>query len=145
MINWDQVIQFSKEGSPKPPRRDERSEAQWRELLSDEVFRITRKAGTEAPFSSDQCHAFNAGQYQCACCQAPLFEMTSKFDSRSGWPSFTAPIEDNAIAYQLDDAHGMQRVEVQCSVCDGHLGHVFPDGPAPSGLRFCINALSMTY
>jgi len=86
---------------------------------------------------------FEPGRYHCVCCDTPLFDSTSKFDSRTGWPSFTAPLTADVVAYHLDTGHGMQRVETVCNVCDAHLGHVFPDGPPPSGLRFCINAVSL--
>ena len=101
---------------------------------------ITRQKGTEAPHSGALCSSFEEGQYNCVCCNVPLFDSTIKFQSSSGWPSFTQPIKDNAIKYNKDTTFGMHRVEVVCNTCDGHLGHVFPDGPDPSGLRYCVNS-----
>ena len=123
--------------------RKTRPDEEWRALLTPEQFKVTRKKGTERPFSSEMCGLFTAGRYNCVCCGTPLFDSTSKFDSRTGWPSFTQPLERSVVAYHLDTSHGMQRVEATCNVCDAHLGHVFPDGPPPSGLRFCINAVSL--
>ena len=143
MHTWKDVIERCARGNPPPPARVERSPAQWRELLAPEVFRITREAGTERAFSSPLCSLFEPGRYGCACCGTPLFDAGTKFESHSGWPSFTAPLVDAAVAYRMDDSHGMRRVEITCNACDGHLGHVFPDGPPPSGLRFCVNALSL--
>nr|WP_282452717.1 peptide-methionine (R)-S-oxide reductase MsrB [Lysobacter sp. CAU 1642] len=133
----------SKRGNPAPDRRVERSEAEWRAQLSPDQFRVTREAGTERPFSSQMCGLFEPGIYACVCCGSELFDASQKFDSHSGWPSFTAPLKDNAVAYRLDESHGMIRIETVCNVCDAHLGHVFPDGPPPTGLRFCINAVSL--
>ena len=94
-------------------------------------------------FTGELCHIFDNGKYGCICCGAPLFDSSIKFESKSGWPSFTEPIANNAIKYHKDTSYGMVRVEVMCNVCDAHLGHVFPDGPAPTGLRFCINSESI--
>ena len=112
-------------------------------MLTDEQFRITRLKGTERAFSSDVCSKFDPGIYACVCCKTPLFDASQKFESGTGWPSFTQPIEDNVIGHIKDTSHGMVRVETTCNVCDAHLGHVFPDGPAPTGLRFCMNAVSL--
>lgn len=143
MMNWNDVITYSNEGNPTPSRRVEKSESEWKEVLTPEQFRITRKKGTEAAGSGALCHAHEAGKYTCICCDEPLFDSTIKFESGSGWPSFTQPIELNAVKHHKDSSFGMVRVEVMCNVCDGHLGHVFPDGPAPSGLRYCINSESI--
>lgn len=143
MLKWNDVLSFAMHGNPEPERRVEKTESEWQQELDPEVFRITRKAGTERAFSSDMCSAFGAGTYRCACCNSVLFEGDEKFDSRSGWPSFTQPFKVEAIAYNLDTSFGMKRVETVCNTCDAHLGHVFPDGPPPSGLRYCINALSL--
>jgi peptide-methionine (R)-S-oxide reductase len=89
------------------------------------------------------CSVFEPGRYNCICCDTPLFDSSTKFESRTGWPSFTAPLTPDVVAYHVDSSHGMQRVETTCNICDAHLGHVFPDGPPPSGLRFCINAVSL--
>lgn len=143
MLDWKTVMARSKQGSPPPDRRVDRSADEWRERLSPEQFRVTREAGTERPFSSPMCALFEPGLYRCVCCGTELFDAALKFDSHSGWPSFTAPLRDNAVAYRLDDSHGMIRIETVCAVCDAHLGHVFPDGPPPTGLRFCINAVAL--
>jgi len=143
MLNWTAVLEMSRNGAPAPPRRVEKTPAEWRKQLSDEEFRITRQAGTERPFTSEMCGLFEPGIYACTCCGEPLFDASEKFDSRTGWPSFTRPIELNAVAYNADHSHGMTRVESVCAICDAHLGHVFPDGPGPTGLRYCINAVSL--
>ena len=142
-MNWNNVISFANNGSPEPDRRVEKTDEEWRSQLTPEQYRVTRQKGTEAPFSGELCHAHDAGKYSCICCGTPLFDSSIKFDSKSGWPSFTEPIAENAVQYIKDTSHGMVRVEAMCNVCDGHLGHVFPDGPAPSGLRFCINSESI--
>ena len=143
MLNWKTVMQRSRQGNLPPDRRVERSEAEWQARLSPDQFRVTRQAATERPFSSQMCGLFEPGIYRCVCCGSELFDASGKFDSHSGWPSFTAPLRDNAINYLLDESHGMIRIETTCSVCDAHLGHVFPDGPPPTGLRYCINALAL--
>lgn len=144
MIDWKEVMRRSSGKNLPPPRRVEKTEDEWRALLSPDVFTVTRRAGTERPFSSSMCGLFEPGRYHCACCDTLLFDADEKFDSGTGWPSFTQPASEDAIAYLGDDAHGMRRVETICAVCDAHLGHVFPDGPAPSRLRYCMNALSLT-
>lgn len=143
MINWNEVLKYADQGNLEPDSRVEKSEEEWKELLTPEQFRITRLKGTEPAGSGALCHAHEAGTYTCQCCDTPLFDSSIKFDSRSGWPSFTEPIELNAIKYEKDVSFGMVRVEVMCNTCDGHLGHVFPDGPEPSGLRYCINSESI--
>lgn len=143
MINWQQVIKFAAHGSPPPERRVEESSQHWAELLTPEQYRITREKGTERAFSGDHCNIYKAGKYACICCDELLFDSQGKFESNSGWPSFTQPIKGNVINYIQDDSHAMTRIEVACSVCDSHLGHVFPDGPPPSGLRFCINSVAI--
>jgi peptide-methionine (R)-S-oxide reductase len=126
-----------------PPRRVEREPAFWQARLTPEQYVVTRRKGTERPFSSSMCGLFTPGRYHCACCGTPLFDAGEKFDSGTGWPSFTQPVDGRVVASHVDESHGMVRVEVTCAVCDAHLGHVFPDGPPPSGLRYCINALSL--
>ena len=143
MLNWNDIIKFTNHGNPIPPRRVEKTAEEWKSLLTDEEFRITRLKGTERAHSSELCTSFEAGKYSCKCCNTALFDSTEKFNSGTGWPSFTQPIEVENIAYNKDSSHGMIRVETICNVCDAHLGHVFTDGPAPSGLRFCINAVSL--
>lgn len=143
MLNWNDVIRFAKAGNPQPERRVERSDADWREWLTEEQYRITRAHGTERAFSSEMCSLFEPGRYHCVGCDSLLFDATEKFDSGTGWPSFTQPVRENAVSYHLDDSLGMQRVETRCNTCDAHLGHVFPDGPDPGGLRYCINAVAL--
>ncbi len=143
MLNWKDIIHFTVKGNPKPEQRVEKTEAEWQAILTPEQFRITRLKGTERPHSGELCSIYEAGQYNCICCNTPLFDSTIKFNSGTGWPSFTQPIKTNAIKYDRDDSFGMVRVEVMCNTCDAHLGHVFPDGPEPSGLRYCINSESM--
>lgn len=143
MLKWDDILNIAQNGNPEPDRRVEKSEDEWRGELSDDVFRVTRQKGTERPFSSEMCTLFQPGKYACICCDTLLFDAAEKFDSGSGWPSFTQPTQANAVAYHQDVSHGMTRIETTCNVCDAHLGHVFPDGPPPSGLRYCINALAL--
>lgn len=143
MLTWKELIRFSDKGNLKPDFRVEKLESEWKEQLTPEQFKITRKKGTEAPYSGALCSIFSAGQYNCICCNTPLFDSTIKFDSGSGWPSFTQPIAENTIKYVKDVSFGMIRIEAMCNTCDAHLGHVFPDGPEPSGLRYCINSESM--
>lgn len=142
-MNWNDVIRYANNGSPKPDKRVEKTEQEWKAILSDEEFRVTRKKGTERAFTGEYCEAHEPGLYACRCCGTQLFDSNLKFESGSGWPSFTEPVKDNVINYVKDTSHGMTRVEVLCNVCDCHLGHVFPDGPPPSGLRFCINSVSI--
>jgi peptide-methionine (R)-S-oxide reductase len=140
MITWKDVIRFSTKGNPEPDQRVEKTEDEWRELLTPDQFRITRLKGTERPHSGALCGIYEAGKYACVCCDTELFDSSIKFESGTGWPSFTQPIKENAIKYHRDTSFGMVRVEVLCNTCDGHLGHVFPDGPEPSGLRYCVNS-----
>lgn len=143
MLTWPDVLTLARDGSPVPPRRVEKSDAEWRALLNDDEYRITRHAATERPFSSEMCSLFEPGIYACRCCDTVLFDAQQKFESGTGWPSFTQPAQTDVVAYHADTSHGMTRVETVCNVCDAHLGHVFPDGPRPSGLRYCINAVAL--
>lgn len=143
MITWKDIMSFSVNGNPIPDRRVEKSDEEWKAQLTPEQFRIARQKGTERPHSGALCSVHDAGKYNCVCCNMPLFDSTIKFSSGTGWPSFTQPIKENAIKYEKDTAFSMVRVEVMCNTCDAHLGHVFPDGPEPSGLRYCINSESM--
>ncbi|EGU41544.1 peptide-methionine (R)-S-oxide reductase MsrB [Vibrio splendidus] len=117
----------------------------WRERLTDDEFEVCRLRGTEAPFSGKLLHNHKTGVYSCTCCQTPLFLSDNKYDSGCGWPSFDAPINDESVRYIEDLSHGMKRVEIRCSACDSHLGHVFPDGPKTTGERFCVNSVSLIF
>jgi methionine-R-sulfoxide reductase len=143
VLRWPDVITIAKRGNPPPPRRVERPDEEWRAHLTPEQYRVTRRQGTEPPFSSGMCSLFEPGRYACVCCDTVLFDASEKFESGTGWPSFTQPISPDVIAYHADTSHGMQRIETICNVCDAHLGHVFPDGPSPSGLRYCMNAVAL--
>lgn len=143
MIDWNEVMRRSVKGNPAPPNRVERSPEEWREQLTADQFHVTRLSGTERPFSSELCTLFGPGLYHCICCDTLLFDAAEKFDSGTGWPSFTQPAADAVVAYNGDHSAGMSRIEAVCAVCDAHLGHVFPDGPPPSGLRYCMNAVSL--
>jgi len=118
---------------------------EWREKLSAEQYHILRQAGTERAFTGEYDHKFDDGSYLCAGCGAELFDSGEKYNSGCGWPAFTAPADNGAIDNYEDLSLGMRRVEVRCSRCDGHLGHVFPDGPGPNGLRYCINSASLDF
>lgn len=120
-----------------------RSEGEWRAVLEPEQYRVLRQKGTEAAFSGEYDHVFEPGIYRCAGCGAELFRSEQKYDSGCGWPAFSAPADDEAIDEETDTSYGMVRTEVMCAACGGHLGHVFPDGPAPTGSRYCINSASL--
>lgn len=145
MIDWKEVNQRAAKGNPKPQKRVEKSEQEWRDQLTEEQFRITRQKGTERPHSGEYCESHEPGLYACVSCGTELFDSTEKFVSKSGWPSFTDPVKDHVIRYEEDRSLGMNRIEVLCNVCDAHLGHVFPDGPESSGLRYCINSVSLQH
>lgn len=122
-----------------------KSESEWREQLGPERYEILRKAGTERPFSGSLLTRRDDGTYTCGGCGAPLFDSGAKFESHCGWPSFTEPSERKNVRLLDDFSHGMHRTEVRCARCDGHLGHVFDDGPGPLGTRYCINSLSLDF
>ncbi len=122
-----------------------KTDKEWKEHLDAESYKVTRCGGTEHPFSGKYYQHKEDGIYTCICCSSPLFSSETKYDSGSGWPSYYAPINMDAVTVHRDTSHGMIREEVKCSDCDAHLGHVFPDGPPPTGQRYCINSLSLDF
>jgi peptide-methionine (R)-S-oxide reductase len=122
-----------------------KTEEEWRAELDPDRYAILRQAATEAPWSGDLLVAHEDGVYRCGACNAELFRSDAKFESGSGWPSFFQPVSEDAVELEEDISHGMRRIEVRCGTCESHLGHVFPDGPAPTGQRYCINSLALEF
>ncbi len=143
-----QVVKFADDGtrlSVETVSKVSKSDADWRKLLSSDAFDVTRKADTERAFSGEYCNNHEPGLYRCVCCANALFTSDTKFDSGTGWPSFWAPIAKENVATKIDLSFGMRRDEVLCILCDAHLGHVFDDGPKPTGLRYCMNSLALRF
>jgi peptide-methionine (R)-S-oxide reductase len=143
MLRWKDILYYAKYSNPEPPYRVEKTEAEWQAQLTPAQYEVLRQQATEPAYRNAYCRAYAPGVYACAGCGHRLFDAATKYHAMSGWPSFTQPAAKNAIRYAFDDSHYMQRIEARCNVCGGHLGHVFPDGPEPSGLRYCMNSASL--
>ncbi len=129
----------------KPLRRVEKTTAEWKKILTSDQFAVTRQEGTERPFTSPLVDVHEHGEFRCVNCHEPLFLSGAKFESGTGWPSFFAPVSKQVVKEIRDNQYGMVRTEVQCAVCDAHLGHVFTDGPKPTGLRYCVNGVALEF
>jgi peptide-methionine (R)-S-oxide reductase len=138
-------MQKAKTEAPAGTARIEKSEAEWRQQLSPEAFHVTRKHGTERAFTHPYNKEKAEGMYRCVCCGEPVFASADKFDSGTGWPSYTRPAAEASVSEHDDSSFFMRRTEVRCARCDAHLGHVFPDGPQPTGMRYCINGVALKF
>ena len=143
MASTEQSVEAPEAGLPTPTPREQ--DELWKERLTTEQYRVTRQGGTERAFTGAYWDHKGQGTYRCVCCEAPLFTSQAKFDSGTGWPSFWDGVDPHAITTHTDTAHGMVRTEIRCAKCGAHLGHVFPDGPAPTGLRYCVNSASLSF
>lgn len=143
MLKWIDVLYYARYGNPEPKRRVDKTAEEWARQLSPAQYQVLRLKGTERAFRNAYCRSFEPGIYVCSGCGNPLFDSETKSRKMSGWPGFSQPLAKGAMKYAFDNSHHMQRIEVLCNVCDSHLGHVFPDGPEPSGLRYCINSESL--
>ena len=143
MITWNDILNYLRNGNPEPPRLVIHTDEEWKKILPADIYQITRMKYTEQAGLDSSCSQIEPGIYTCICCDSLLFDSQKKFNSGSGWPSFTQPVTTNAIRYTLDLSYSMKRVEALCNVCGAHIGHVFPDGPSPSRLRYCINSLAI--
>lgn len=144
MLRWIDVLYYAKYSNPEPYRRVDKTEEEWKAQLTPAQYHVMREKGTERPYRNAYCSSYEPGVYVCIGCESLLFNASTKYHAISGWPSFTQPIAKAAIRYAFDDSFQMKRMEVMCNVCDAHLGHVFQDGPQPSGLRYCINSESIS-
>lgn len=143
MLHWRDILTYARYGNPEPPRRVLLTEAEWQARLTPAQYQVLRQHGIEPPYRNAYCRSYVPGTYACAGCGSLLFDAATKYHAISGWPSFTQPVAKSALGYYFDDSHHMQRMEVRCNVCGGQLGHVFADGPAPGGVRYCINSVSL--